>query len=424
MNQKIKGFFLFSIVFLLVSSLLSFSALAQLEQVEKLTEKPERDFLIYSQFSNLVLEQGQSVDLNIKLINRGMQPEEILIELIADPEAEDWEVFLHNESWRGFTVRQVNLLSDEPDNNRTLNLHIKAPSEIKEEYKEYTFTIKAETVDGQLTRSLDIVVAATSKVLEEKEEETPEILLTTKYPAVEAPSGKVMKYEIEVRNKTDEDQVMDFAVILPSGWRASISPRWREEEKISAIKINKAGTETILLTVTPPFSAERNEYELKFIARAGELEKSLDLKALVTGTYTLNLGTETGNLKLTTISGETKDFTFYLWNEGSASIDNIAFYSSAPSGWEVKFNPDKIVELPSIVQTQQPEKVTMTIKVPQNTVPGDYIVAVNATGTQDQKKIEFRTTVQVPTKWGWVGILIIIAILAILLGIFLKLKRR
>jgi uncharacterized membrane protein len=138
----------------------------------------------------------------------------------------------------------------------------------------------------------------------------------------------------------------------------------------------------------------------------------------------MNVGTETGNLKLNTISGEEKDFLFYLWNEGSASIENIAFFSTAPQGWEVKFDPDKRAELPSIAQTQQPEKITMTIKVPQNTVPGDYIVTVNASGTQDQKKIEFRTTVQVPTKWGWVGVLIIIAILAILLAIFMKLRRR
>nr|MBP8718617.1 hypothetical protein [Candidatus Atribacteria bacterium] len=186
----------------------------------------------------------------------------------------------------------------------------------------------------------------------------------------------------------------------------------------------KAGTETILLAVTPPFTAEKAEYDLKLIARAGELEKSLDLKAIVTGTYTLNVGTETGNLKLTTVSGEEKEFTFYIWNEGSAPIDNIAFYSSAPQGWEVKFNPDRIAELPSLVETQQPEKITMTIKVPHNTVPGDYMVTVNVSGTQDQKKVEFRTTVQVPTKWGWIGVLIIVVVLAILLGIFLKLRRR
>jgi uncharacterized membrane protein len=421
MNQKIKGFLFVIITLFLIFLTLSFSCWAQLEQ----NEQPERDFLIYSQFSNLILEEGQSIDLDIKFINLGKQPENILVELISDAGAEGWKVLLRNESWKGFKVRQVNLLPEEPDNIKTLNLHIEAPKEIMEEQKEYTFTVKGETIDGRLSKSLDIIVAVTKKVEEEAaEEETNEILLSTKYPTMEAAAGNAMKYEIEVKNQTDEDQVIDFSVELPQGWRASISPRWMEEEKISAIKINKAGTETILLAVTPPFTAEKDEYELKLIARAGELVKSLDLKAVVTGTYTLNLGTETGNLKLSTISGEEKEFTFYIWNEGSAPIDNIAFYSSVPQGWEVKFNPERITELPSIVETQQPEKITMTIKVPHNTVPGDYMVTVNASGTQDQKKVEFRTTVQVPTKWGWIGILIIIVILAILLGIFLKLRRR
>ncbi len=420
MNQKIKGFLLFNITFFIVILLFAFSSLAQLKQ----TEKPERDFVIYSQFSNMILEKGQSVDLDVKLINQGKQQEEIKVDLVSDPEAENWEVILRNDSYRGFKVRQVNLLPEEPDNSRTLNLHIEVPQEISEEHKDYYFTLNAETVDGKIFRSMNLILTAVPKVEQEKEEETDEIILNAKYPVMETPSGKAMKYEIEVKNQTDEVQIMDFSVELPQGWRAAISPKYKEEETISAIQINKSGTESVLLVVTPPFTAEKDEYELKFVASAAELEKSLNLKAVVTGTYAMNVGTETGNLKLSTISGEEKDFIFYLWNEGSASIDNIVFFSTAPQGWEVKFSPDKMTELPSIAQTQQPEKITMTVKVPQNTVPGDYIITVNTSGTQDQKKIEFRTTVQVPTKWGWVGVLIIIAILAILLGIFLKLRRR
>lgn len=422
MNRKIKDFLFFKVILLVIFSLISFPSLAQEVQIEKV----ESDFFVYSQFSNLVLEEGQNVDLDIKFINQGEKPLAINIELIDDPEAKNWDVSLRNESWRGYKVKQLNLLSNEPENSKTLNLHIEAPKEIEQdkELNEHTFTIKAETVDGKLARSLDIVVAVVSKVEEEIKKETDEIMLSTKYPVIEAASGKPMKFEIEVKNQTSEDQVMDFGVVLPQGWRASVSPRFKEDEMISAIKVNKAGTETILLTVSTPFTSEKGEYELKFLAKAGELGKSIDLKAIVTGTYIMNVGTDTGNLKLSTISGEEKDFTFFLWNEGSASIDNIAFFSTAPQGWEIKFNPDKVTELPSIVQTNQPEKITFTVKVPQNTVPGDYMISINAVGTQDQKKIEFRTTVQVPTKWGWVGVIIILAIVALLMGIFLKLRRR
>lgn len=420
MRKKIKGFLFFTIVLYGMVLMLSFSSIAQVSQ----SEKQERDFLIYSEFSNLVVEEGAEIDLDIKVINQGSQPEDIILELMTDPNASGWDVVLRNESWRGFKVRQINLLTKEPDHIKTLNMHIQVPEAIELDMEEYTFTIQANTMDQRISRSLDITIAVTKKTEKEAEDETKEILLSTKYPTLESPSGGSMNYEIEIKNETELDQLMEFAIDLPQGWRASVSPRWREEEKISAIKINKAGTETILLTVTPPFSAEKGEYPLKFVARAGELEKSLDLKALVTGTFKIGLGTESGNLKLSTVAGEEKEFSFFIWNEGSAAIDNISFISSAPQGWEVKFEPEKMNELRSVVETQKPEKVNMTIKVPQNTVPGDYIVTINANGNQDQKQLEFRTTVQVPTKWGWVGVFIILAILAILFGIFLKLKRR
>jgi len=422
MGKKIKLFLHYITIILLVTLAFQLPSIAIVQSNQQ--DEYKRDFIIYSEFSSFVLEEGASTDLEVKIINTGNQQEDILLNLIPDPEAQDWDVLLRNKSYRGFKVRQVNLLTEEPDDVKTLNLHIEVPEKFEQIKEEYIFTIEAETVDGQIKRSFDIIVDVTEKTEKDIEEETNEILLSTKYPSMESPSGKAMKYEIEIKNQTEGDQVMDFAVDLPQGWRASISPRWKEEEKISAIKINKGASETILLNVVPPFSAEKDKYLLKFIAQAGELQKSLDLTAVVTGTYTLNLGTETGNLRLSAVAGEEKEYSFYIWNEGSATIDNLSFMSSAPEGWEVKFNPEKIEELPSVAETQKPEKVTMTINVPQNTVPGDYMVTVNASATQDQKKIDFRTTVKVPTKWGWIGVAIIVVILAILFGIFIKLRRR
>ena len=420
MNQKIKRLLLFSVFLISLFFIISLSSFAQSNQ----TEDTEREFIIYSQFSNLTLEEGAETNLDIKIINEGEQPENIKLDLIIDQDSTDWNIVLLNESYRGFKVSQVNLLSEEPDNLKSLTLHIEIPEEIEMIKEEYVFTIKAESVDGYLSRSFDIVVKVDEKAEKEIEEGTNEILISTKYPTLESPSGQVMKYEIEVKNQTEEEQVMDFTVDIPQGWRASISPRWREEERISALKINKAGSETLLLSITPPYSAEKDEYDLQFIARAGELEKTLDLKAIVTGTYKLGMGTESGNLKLSAVAGEEKDYSFYIWNEGSAVIDNVSFTGNVPDGWEVKFDPEKLDELASVVQSQKPEKITMTLNVPQNTIPGDYLVTVNAGGNQDQKEIQFRTTVQVPTKWGWIGVVIILAILAILLGIFMKLKRR
>ena len=415
MFQKIKGFFVFAMIVFITFLLLASSATAQ-------PDNSKRDFEIYSEYTSLIIEEGSEIDLDIKMINQGKSPEAILLEVIADPDAEHWDTMLRNDNWKGFEVKQVNLLTEEPHNVKPLNLHINIPDGTPK--KEYIFIIKAQTIDRKLTRSLAIELEITPSTEQDKAEETQEISLSTKYPTLESPSGEEMKYEIEIRNKTEQTQIMNFGLDLPQGWNAYISPQWKDNERISALKIDQQGTEKISLAVTPPYSAEKGEYAFKFIARSGEFQKTLDLKAKVTGTYKLNMGTESGNLKIAAIAGEKKDYHFYYWNEGSAAIDNLSFMGKAPKNWEVEFEPDKITELPPVVQTQKPEKMTMSIKVPQNTLPGDYMVTVNANGDQDQKQLEFRTTVQVPTKWGWIGILIIGAILAILLGIFLKLKRR
>jgi len=247
--------------------------------------------------------------------------------------------------------------------------------------------------------------------------------MTTKYPTIENPAGREFKFSLEVKNKTEETLMCDLGIQLPRGWNAYCTPQWKDE-RISSIKIDKGGTENLSLTVVPPVFVEKGEYPITFIVGLEENRASIDLKAIVTGTYKLNLKTETGQLNIDIITGENKTFIVYLWNEGSAAIDNISFFSKKPEDWEVSFKPEKISSLPPVVQTQKPEKVEITVKTPQRILPGDYMISLTAAGTQDQKSIEIRTTVKTPTKWGWIGIGIIVIILVILIGIFIKLKRR
>jgi len=133
---------------------------------------------------------------------------------------------------------------------------------------------------------------------------------------------------------------------------------------------------------------------------------------------------ETNRLNFDMVAGEEKRLVLYLWNEGSAPIENISLLASKPEGWEVKFEPEKLSSLESLLVTQKPEQVTAIFKAPERTIPGDYQVSVTAAGDQDQKSLDLRATVKVPTSWGWAGIGVIVAVLLLLFGIFMKLKRR
>ena len=413
MNNKTKTIFLFGFI-ILIFAILGNSIWAQ-------NTETNRNFILYSDYTNIVIEEGESLDLDIKIINTGNKMEEVLLSVIPDEQAQDWEVLLKTSAWKGFEVRKVELLTEEPDNSKTLKFHIKVPEEVVS--GNYKFTLKGITKDQQIEKTLDIIIGITEKKEEIEEKKPGNIEMTTKYPTIENPAGKEFKFSIEVKNKTEETLMCDLGIQLPGGWNAYCTPQWKDE-RISSIKIDKSGTENLSLTVVPPIFIEKGEYPITFIVESGENRASIDLKAIVTGTYKLNLRTETGLLNIDTIAGEEKTFTVYLWNEGSAAIENISFFSAKPEDWEVIFKPEKISSLPPITEAQKPEKVEVIVKTPQRTLPGDYMISLTTTGTQDQKKVEIRTTVKTSTKWGWIGIGIIIIILAVLIGIFIKLKRR
>jgi uncharacterized membrane protein len=98
--------------------------------------------------------------------------------------------------------------------------------------------------------------------------------------------------------------------------------------------------------------------------------------------------------------------------------------SSQPEGWEVSFEPNKLTQVEPLSKTKKPEKVEVTFKVPERTIPGDYPINITAAGDQSRKAIELRATVKVPTTWGWAGIAVIAVVLILLAAIFMRLKRR
>jgi uncharacterized membrane protein len=94
-------------------------------------------------------------------------------------------------------------------------------------------------------------------------------------------------------------------------------------------------------------------------------------------------------------------------NTGSALNRNISFSSFKPENWEVTFKPEKIDALEPNVHKQ----IEVTVKPAPQALVGD-------------KTIEMRVTVKASTAWGWIGIAIIIFVIAGLSALFIWLGRR
>jgi uncharacterized membrane protein len=86
----------------------------------------------------------------------------------------------------------------------------------------------------------------------------------------------------------------------------------------------------------------------------------------------------------------------------------------------VEFNPEKI----DGIEPGDLKQVEMTITPYEDALVGDYSVSVNVEGEKATKNLEFRTTVKASAAWGWVGIGIIVLVIAGLFGIFRWLGRR
>jgi len=107
-------------------------------------------------------------------------------------------------------------------------------------------------------------------------------------------------------------------------------------------------------------------------------------------------------------------------NTGTAEVKGISFSSTKPDGWDIKFEPDKIDTLTA----RDIKEISVKIKPPDKTIAGDYVISLNAMGERSSSTKDIRVTVSTPTKWGAIGVGIVVVVIAGLVGVFVRLGRR
>ena len=384
-------------------------------------DEVKRGFVLFFKYPHVAVTKKEKIELDFTVVNTGKKEEEVLLSVIPDKKAKDWNVGFETR-WDKMQVQSVGLLTEEPDNSVDLKFYAIPPENVKE--GEYSFVVKGISKDKEIQRSTSVVIRLVTKK-GVKEEVSREVELTSDYPSMENPAGEKFQFAIKVKNNTDKAIVFDLGADFPYGWRAYCTPRWEEEKKISSIKVDSNGTENLLLTLIPPLTAKKGDYPVKFFVKWGEKVASIDLKAIITGTYKLKFRTSTGRFNLDAVAGKKEVVEAYVWNEGSAPIEDVSFFSiDTPKDWKVTFEPDKISSVSPYQEVKKPEKVKISILAPARTIPGDYMFTVKAAGKQDQAQMDLRVTVKRATLWGWVGLGIVVAIILCLVGVFVKLGRR
>jgi uncharacterized membrane protein len=260
-----------------------------------------------------------------------------------------------------------------------------------------------------------------------------EITLTCQYPVLSSPGGTAFfTYSIELQYKGGkEPRVFDLKVTVPPDFTYSIAQSYGEGTgtEIAAIRLDPAKTypDAIKVTIRPYAWIVPNpgEYPITVSAASGDITNSIELKAIINAKYEIHVESSSGRLNTTATAGKDSIFPILVTNTGSADLQKVELSSSItgkPTGWSITFDPQNLDVLP-VGATRE---VQVNIKPAQKTISGDYMVAISASPESGYafSNIDVRITVLTPTIWGWLGVGIVILVIAGLIVMFMRLGRR
>jgi uncharacterized membrane protein len=343
--------------------------------------------------------------MDITVRNGGRQDEYVDLDLSAVPKG--WKAQI--KAYR-FAVTRVHVKSDS-----TKTLTLRAEPEEGTGPGDYLFAIDAQTEDGKLTSSGKLTITVKPK---EKEKTARGVKITTSYPVLRGPTDAKFEFSLELDSKLEQEATFNLSAEGPKNWDISFKPAY-EEKLISSLRVKGGQNETMAVVLQPPPTAQPGQYPIKVKVKSERAEAEADLMVLLTGTYKLEVGTATGMLSLTAQQGKAANLSFYVKNSGSATQKNVRFVSTKPENWEVAFKPESVPALaPADIK-----QIEVTVIPAEEALVGDYAVSLSVEGEKTTKDMDLRVTVKSSTAWGWIGLGVIIVVIAGLVFLFVRTGR-
>jgi uncharacterized membrane protein len=375
-----------------------------LAQEEKKDLRPERGIAVFPEFSGVIVPKGETVRMDLILEDKGRTDETIDVKISTIPKG--WKATLKGGS---YVVSGVYV-----PNGKTKNLALTLEPDKTVTPGDYAFQFDARTADGKFTFSNKLSVT-----VQERTAGLEDIQITTSYPVLRGQTDAKFEFSLDIMNKSEVDRTFNLAAVGPEKWEINFKPSY-EQKQISSLRIKGGTSQSVAVEVSPAKEASPGEYPVLVRVTSGEKRAEVKLTIALTGIYRLDAGTPSGILSLEAIAGKTANFSFFVKNTGSAVNRNVTFSSFKPENWEVTFKPEKIDAL----ETGALKQVEVTVKPAAQALVGDYSVGVMVNGEKSDKTIEMRVTVKASTAWGWIGIGIILFVIAGLSALFIYLGRR
>ncbi len=351
-------------------------------------------FFVTTPTPEFTASQDQTITVPLTLTNIGLPPQRAQFSVEGLPE--DWAWSLRS----GATEVSAAIVG--PDTTETLNLEIEPSGAAG--LSSYSFELVAQ--HGGETTSLPLTVSLA-------EVEAGGVELEVELPALRGTPNSTFTYRMDLTNNSGEDALFNLAAQTPPGFSVTFK-RGFGSEQITGIPVAARSSERVTLEVRPGAGTPAGEYPIVVGVTSGELSATAELRADVTGTPTVRIVGPNERLSGTATAGLATNFPFIIGNTGSAPAEELRLSGSGPSGWTVEVTPENLAAL----EAGATQEFDVAITPSEQTIAGDYMVTVRASGGGISESVQFRVTVQTSTIWGIVGIAVIaIAVLVLVLAV-------
>jgi uncharacterized repeat protein (TIGR01451 family) len=239
-------------------------------------------------------------------------------------------------------------------------------------------------------------------------------------------SGATFSYTINLSYNGTDRRVFDVSLTSIPGWTTEV--RDLTSKLVPTLPIGPAqpygpDTKTLSVNLIPDTTTMPNPGEFKATLKisSGPYVQSMDLIGIVKARYEFVFQSSTGRLSTSATAGKGTHYGVQLVNNSSVALQGITFSDSVPDGWTATFTPAKVDTFPAGGTMD----VDVLITPPtHNTIAGDYMISLYVRGQHAAGSMDVRVTALTPSIWGWVGIIIVLVVIAGLAVLFRQLGRR
>ena len=351
-------------------------------------------------YPSQTIRAGEPVTLTVSVKNYGLAPQVVTLRVVETA-----------ARWRASFLaagRTVSAVAVGPDQDITISLRLEPPAGTRS--GTFRFRLAAE---GQGARAELPLALTMGDVLPSR------LALDVELPTLRGAATSSFRYRLTLRNDSDRDLLVNLDGTVPKGAQITFTAVGQQVTSlpIKAGESRDIDAEVSLAQQTTP----SGDYEVVVRARSGDALAERKLTLTVTGRADLSISsTEGGRLSGRAYAGSATPMKLLIKNRGSSPARNVEMNSSEPSGWEIKYEPQRIAE----IAPNGEATVTANIKPLAKAIAGDYMVTLRANAGDVSASSDFRITVVTSRLWGLVGILVVLAAVAVVLQAVQRYGRR